>query len=413
VGRHSPLCALFPLVVALAGIACSSSSSQPDEGSGGLASGGTSSSGGTTGSGAPGSGGATGGTQTGTGGTSATGGVPGGGRSATGGTSALPTGGIAGTGGSIGSGGATGAEGGVGATASGGRGANAGEDGSGGADPTTGGRSGTGAGAGSGGSPGTGGRTGTTGGRSAGGTGGQTGGMGGQSTGGAAAGTGGGGGGGAYNPCKASPCKILPLGDSITLGMGSSDSGGYRSQLFKLAVAANQNITFTGSQMAGPTTVSDKSFPRNHEGYSGYTVESGYSTYGTPGIADKVPSPAFNTIPDIVLLHIGTNDLTSSDAKSTTADRLDKLLTKIVSAAPDALIVVAQVIPLGYSSTDWTTYNSKIPGLVEARAAKGEHVAVVDMSKLPSNQLNGVHPTDQGYATMAGYWYDSIKGYLP
>ena len=88
-------------------------------------------------------------------------------------------------------------------------------------------------------------------------------------------------------------------------------------------------------------------------------------------------------------------------------------MTKIASAAPDALVVVAQVIPLGYSSTDWTTYNSKIPGLVEAHAAKGEHMTVVDMSKLPSNQLNGVHPTDQGYATMAGYWYDSIKGYLP
>jgi lysophospholipase L1-like esterase len=378
------------------------------------------SSGGKTGSGGASSGGAaSGGTQTGAGGTSATGGLPGtGGGSATGGTSALPTGGTAGTGGSVGTGGATGA----GATAAGGEGANGGKDGSGGVDQTTGGRSGAAAGAGDGGSPGTGGRSaaGTggrsaagTGGRSAAGTGGQAEGTGGQSSGGAAAGTGGAGGGGAYNPCKASPCKILPLGDSITLGMGSSDSGGYRSPLFKLAVEANQNITFTGSQMAGPTTVSGKSFPRNHEGYSGYTVESGYSTYGTPGISDKVPSPAFNTIPDIVLLHIGTNDLTSSDAKSTTADRLDKLLTKIAGVAPDALVVVAQVIPLGYSSTDWTTYNSKIPGLVEAHAAKGEHMITVDMSKLPSNQLNGVHPTDQGYATMAGYWYDSIKDYLP
>ncbi|MBN1609503.1 MAG: endoglucanase [Polyangiaceae bacterium] len=406
--RRSPLSPLLPLVVALAGVACSSSSSPSDEGSGGQGSGGVSSSGGTTSSGGAGSGGAAGGsTQTATGGTSGTGGVSEtGGRSATGGTSALPTGGTTGTGGSVGTGGATGADGGVGATAAGGEGANAGEDGSGGGGQTTGGRSGANAGAGDGGSPG-GGRS------SAGGTGGHAGATGGQNSGGAASGTGGTGGEGAYNPCKASPCKILPLGDSITLGMGSTDNGGYRSPLFKLVVEANQSITFTGSQMAGPTTVSGQSFPRNHEGYSGYTVESGYSTYGTPGIADKVPAPAFNTIPDIVLLHIGTNDLTSSDAKSTTADRLDKLLTKIASAAPDALVVVAQVIPLGYSSTDWTTYNSKIPGLVEAHAAKGEHMTVVDMSKLPSNQLNGVHPTDQGYATMAGYWYDSIKGYLP
>jgi lysophospholipase L1-like esterase len=118
-------------------------------------------------------------------------------------------------------------------------------------------------------------------------------------------------------------------------------------------------------------------------------------------------------MPDIVLLHIGTNDLTSSSAKSTVSDRLAKLLTKIVGVAPDALIVVAKVIPLGYSSSDWDTYNSKIPGVVQTHTAKGEHMVVVDMSKLPSNQLSGVHPNDTGYATMAGYWYDAIKGFLP
>jgi hypothetical protein len=57
--------------------------------------------------------------------------------------------------------------------------------------------------------------------------------------------------------------------------------------------------------------------------------------------------------------------------------------------------------------------NAKIPGIVDAHAAKGEHVVMVDMSKLPSSQLNGVHPTDHGYATMAGYWYESIQGFLP
>lgn len=72
-------------------------------------------------------------------------------------------------------------------------------------------------------------------------------------------------------------------------------------------------------------------------------------------------------------MHIGTNDLTSSNAKSTTADRLDKLISTIVGVAPDALIVVAKVVPLGYTSADWTTYNSKIPGIVQAHAAKGEH----------------------------------------
>jgi hypothetical protein len=407
VRRSSLMCRVFPLVFSLGAIACSSNAPTSESGSGGHGSGGVSSSGGQPGSGGAGSGGVAGSTQTGDGGKPGTGGSPGtggrpgtGGSTATGGTSAALTGGTTSSGGTVGKGGTTGSPGGAGGTTTGGDGGSAGTTSPRDGGPGSGGRT-----AGDGG-PGRDG--GAPGGRTGGGSGGQVGGAGGTtSTGGTGGGTGG------YNPCKASPCKILPFGDSITQGVNSSDGGGYRAPLFKLAVAASQNITFTGTQMGGPTTVSGKTFPRNHEGYSGYTVESGYSTYGTPGIADKVPSPAFNTMPDIVLLHIGTNDLTSSNAKSTVSDRLDKLLTKIVGVAPDALIVVAKVIPLGYSSSDWDTYNSKIPGVVQTHAAKGEHMIVVDMSKLPSNQLGGVHPTDTGYATMAGYWYEAIKGFLP
>jgi lysophospholipase L1-like esterase len=223
------------------------------------------------------------------------------------------------------------------------------------------------------------------------------------------------GGSSSYSPCAASPCKILPFGDSITHGLQSTDSGGYRSQLFKLVVAANQTLTFLGSQSAGPATVSSVTFPKNHEGHDGYTVDSGYSTYGTPGISSLIPSPAFTTIPDIVLLHIGTNDITSTgSASTTTSTRLDGLLTKIVGAAPKALIVVAQITPVSYTSADLTSYNSKIPGIVQTHASQGQHIISVDMSQMPKSDLasDGVHPNDQGYAYMANIWYTAIKGYL-
>ncbi len=294
----------------------------------------------------------------------------------------------------------TGGSSGKGGTAAGGAGGLAGD-----AGPAAGGASGDGGPGRDGGAAGSGGQTG--------GVAGQVGGAGGLTNPDGGAATGGAGGGAGYNPCKSSPCKILPLGDSITVGVQSSDGGGYREPLFKLIVAANQNATFVGTQMGGPTQVSGKAFPRNHEGYSGYTIASGFSTYGTPGISDKIPTPAFTTMPDIVLLHIGTNDLTSSNAKSTTADRLDTLLTKIAGAAPDALIVVAKLIPLGYGISDWDNYNAKVPTIVAAHAAKGQHMISVDMSKLPGSQLVGVHPNDQGYSYMANIWYEAIKGLLP
>ncbi len=350
---------------------------------------------------------ATGGTSSlGTGGTSVVTNPPTGGSNGTGGRA--NTGGLASTGGALvvtGGAKATGGSAPTGGSVSAGGGQTGGKAATGGAAPTGGSTAAGGASA--------------TGGSKA--TGGATSGGGSKNTGGMAA-TGGSqtagganvGGGTSYVPCAASPCKVLPFGDSITHGLQSSDSGGYRSQLFKLVVAAGQTLTFLGSQSAGPDTVSGVTFPKNHEGHDGYTVGPDKSTYGTPGLTSLIPSPAFSTIPDIVLLHIGTNDITSTTVASTTSTRLDALLTTIVGVAPKALIVVAQITPVGYTSADLTSYNSKIPGIVQTHAGQGQHMISVDMSKMPTSDLSSdnVHPNDQGYAYMATVWYAAIKGYL-
>ena len=103
---------------------------------------------------------------------------------------------------------------------------------------------------------------------------------------------------GAFDPCPTNgmPCKILPLGDSITFGI--QYEGAYRVELFTKAVAANKKITFVGSQMNGPTTVAGMTFPRSHEGHSGFTIDQ---------MMPFVASDA-QYAPNIILLHIGTND---------------------------------------------------------------------------------------------------------
>jgi lysophospholipase L1-like esterase len=240
-------------------------------------------------------------------------------------------------------------------------------------------------------------------------------------TGGGGAGTGaaGTGGTGTYNPCPTigSPCKILPFGDSITRGVKSSDDAGYRSQLFKLIVAGKQKVTFTGSLTNGPTTVSGQTFPSMHEGHPGWTIDPGYnmisSSYG--GISSLVPSPALNGNPNIILLHIGTNDLFARDTANMST-RLEALLDKIAANAPSALIVLAQITPRGTTDAALTTYNGRIPGIVQSHAAKGQHIIGVDMSKLPvpaDLSSDGTHPNDQGYAYMAAVWYAAIKDLLP
>jgi len=370
------------LAVALGANACSSDGTTPDGGSAGQGAGGRTASGGSS-SGGAGAGGTSGHSQAGGGAFGAgTGGAAG-----TAGSSGGPSGGTAGA---AATGGMAGLAGGSGGATSGG--ATSGGATSGGA--TSGGRGGIGSG---GSASGNGGRAGAGGG-AGGGSGGQMGGAAGTSTGGSSG----------FDPCKASPCVVLPLGDSITHGYNSTDDGGYRTALFKLAVTANQKVTFIGSLSNGPTSVSGQNFPKMHEGHDGITIT---------GIGDYVPpKKAFTTTPHIVLLHIGTNDMTSNANPTTAANQLDTLVTNIVQAAPDALVVVAKIVPLGYSNTNYDQYIAKIPDIVKTHANKNEHVVMVDMSTLPGSDIRGngnVHPTDKGYSDMADLWYGVVKGYLP
>lgn len=206
-----------------------------------------------------------------------------------------------------------------------------------------------------------------------------------------------------------SPCKILPLGDSITDGIGGS-GGAYRVELFRQAVANNKNITFVGSKANGPTTVDGKTFPRNHEGYSGYSINQ---------IAGVVPNPALNGDPNIILLMIGTNDSwveENNNGPQVMSQRLGALMDKIINAKPNALLAVAVITPRNDYAKQWAdSYVAVIPGVVQQRINQGFNVILVDQYKgFPSNGLgtDNLHPNDTGYRFMGQTWYNAIKDYL-
>jgi lysophospholipase L1-like esterase len=225
----------------------------------------------------------------------------------------------------------------------------------------------------------------------------------------ALAGAGGLAGNSAYQPCPTdgSACRILPLGDSITWGI--QYEGAYRVQLFSKALADQHEITFTGSLSNGPSSVSDQPFPRSNEGHSGWRIDQ---------IAGLIPSPALETLPHIILLLIGTNDIYAPSGQSTMPERLGALLDELSAAAPSSLIVVAKIPPLASASWNATidTYNDALPGLVQSRVAAGKHVLLADMNTGFTPAMlsdDSVHPNKAGYDFIGDTWYRAISTLLP
>ena len=265
-----------------------------------------------------------------------------------------------------------------------------------------------------------GGNSGASGGHGAAGTHGTGGGTGG------AAGAAGYGGGGAtgvagqagFAPCPTdgAACVVMPLGDSITWGYGSTTGGGYRVGVFSQALAAGKSITFVGSQKTGPATVDGKPFPKGNEGHSGYSIDDSAQT---SGIAGAVTDDAIATYkPNIILLMIGTNDMHYAIDLANAPTRLGKLLDEIISDAPASLLVVATIIAAnGAQNTPTQAYDAAIPAVVQARVAQGKHVILVDMyaamkSWSTSLYKDSEHPNDAGYTIMADTWYSAIGGVL-
>jgi lysophospholipase L1-like esterase len=191
--------------------------------------------------------------------------------------------------------------------------------------------------------------------------------------------------------------RLMAIGDSITAGYRSSTGDGYRGPLWRELTTKGYALDMVGSQRGGVM------FDPDNEGYYGYRIDQ---------VAALISAELALYQPNVVLLHIGTNDIGQNYQVSTASSRLAALIDQIVAADPGVTVLVAQLIcnstPKVQSLID--TYNSSIPGIVKARVGKGMHVYVVSMSSLTLADLqDGLHPNDGGYQKMADAWDAGIQ----
>ncbi|MCJ1424506.1 hypothetical protein MMC29_002394 [Sticta canariensis] len=191
--------------------------------------------------------------------------------------------------------------------------------------------------------------------------------------------------------------RIMPLGASITYGSHSSDGNGYRCPLAENL--SGTKLRFIGSVQSG--NMADN----YNEGHPGATIRD----------TANFERASLGYRPNVILLHVGTNDFDSVSPKETTEDapeRLDGLIDDLVFACPDAAILVAQLVhaedPLYEKRIQ--LFNNQVPGIVAKRANAGHRVMVADMRSITKQYLiDGIHPTDVGYKMMADIWFACIK----
>jgi lysophospholipase L1-like esterase len=205
----------------------------------------------------------------------------------------------------------------------------------------------------------------------------------------------------------AAPVRIMPLGDSITAGPGC-----WRAYLWdRLQHSGYTNIDFVGSQPGGGCPVP---FDGDSEGHGGYAAT---------GIADQNQLPPWLAAarPDVVLMHLGTNDLWGGTiGTDAILAAYSKLVDQMRGSNPDMKIIVAQIIPMEPSGCPGcaqrvVALDNAIPGWAAGKTTARSPITVVDQwtgFSAAADTSDGVHPVDSGFRKMADRWYPAVAAAL-
>ncbi|MFD0522740.1 GDSL-type esterase/lipase family protein [Paractinoplanes durhamensis] len=152
--------------------------------------------------------------------------------------------------------------------------------------------------------------------------------------------------------------KVMPLGDSITYGVGSKTGDGYRYALYWRLIEAGLPVDYVGSLTAG------RGPEDANEGHRGWTIEQ---------LSEHVDEWLETYEPDVILLHIGTNDMVRGVPDAPT--HLDELLDRIAEDRPAAEVFVAKIVGIadyrevGSRMRRTTAYNAAVTRIVASKVA--------------------------------------------
>ena len=222
-----------------------------------------------------------------------------------------------------------------------------------------------------------------------------------------------------YCDMCATPVKIMPLGDSITEGCCNGQTNdqddnymaSYRQKLYLDLTGAGYGVNFVGSLQSG--NLLTPAFDTDHEGHAGYTAAS------CPSGAGELLPNVYNWLTanpaDVVLLHIGTNDI---NYNCQSAANVSSVLDEIYRYNRDITVLLARIINQKTPIQAVTDFNNSVEAMAKIRIANGDRIVIVDQEHALTypddiSASGPLHPTQAGYDKMAVPWLLSLNNFLP
>ena len=193
----------------------------------------------------------------------------------------------------------------------------------------------------------------------------------------------------------------MPLGGSITHGVGSSDRNGYRQCLLELLEADGFNVRMVGSRKAGTMSNND------HEGWRGFRIDQ---------IETKGLISAERLMPNVFTINAGSNDCIQNHRLEDTGIRVGRLLKGLWQVCPDSTMILSTLLVSGDPQVDARiqSFNHRLAGVAKALQLQGKRIVFADMRGLDGPTVEDLvhdhtHPNDTGYRKMALIWRRSIR----
>lgn len=207
--------------------------------------------------------------------------------------------------------------------------------------------------------------------------------------------------------------RIMPLGASITQGVGSKKAGA-RSVLHRLMNEAKIPHLFVGSNKAQPGDMPANQ--QNHEGHPGWTIQN--IAGQTQGIQEKLGGWVPAAKPDYVLILVGSNDITRYWQLDKIGERIEKVIDTINNKsnglAKDATIIIASlpVIKDAKQEVESKKYRDKIMEVVVKQKKAGMKVGFIDVNGAlkAEHMTDNLHPNDQGFEIIGKMFFDRMMG---